>query len=180
MGATGRQINPIGRGDPLCCRETSLAFTCDHPLTTTGCAIHDLPPRRSDAVAAELGPDPARILPLGRFIARIPVDELRSRQRQPEGKFILVIAVPPTRQGDGKTTTIGLADTLRHLGKRSTIAVREPSPGRYSGIEGDGTAAGRPNRSSVTLRTTKDQGKHLTTSRPLAIVPTASERCRSG
>jgi formate--tetrahydrofolate ligase len=104
----------------------------------------DLPPRRIQEVAKELGLDPETIYPSGHYIAKVPIDELEARKNQPSGKLILVSAMSPTPQGEGKTTTtIGLADGLRYLGKRSCICIREPSLGPYFGIKGGGTGAGR-------------------------------------
>jgi formate--tetrahydrofolate ligase len=103
-----------------------------------------LPPRRISEVAAELGFDTERILPHGHYIAKIPIAELAARQKQPDGRLILVTAMTPTPQGEGKTTaTIGLADALRRLGKKSMFCLREPSLGPYFGIKGGGTGGGR-------------------------------------
>ena len=102
------------------------------------------PPRRIQEVASELGLEAAKILPHGHYIAKIPIDELFARQGQPDGRLILVSAMTPTPQGEGKTTTtIGLADALRKLGHRAMFCVREPSLGPYFGIKGGGTGAGR-------------------------------------
>jgi formate--tetrahydrofolate ligase len=88
--------------------------------------------------------DTGRILPHGHYIAKIPIAELEARQNQPDGHLILVTAMTPTPQGEGKTTaTIGLADALRRLGKKSMFCVREPSLGPYFGIKGGGTGGGR-------------------------------------
>ena len=106
--------------------------------------LKGLPPRRISEVAAELGLNTERILPHGHYIAKIPIAELEARQRQPDGHLILVTAMTPTPQGEGKTTaTIGLADALRRLGKKSMFCVREPSLGPYFGIKGGGTGGGR-------------------------------------
>jgi formate--tetrahydrofolate ligase len=106
--------------------------------------LKGLPPRRISEVAAELGLDTERILPHGHYIAKIPIAELEARRRQPDGHLILVTAMTPTPQGEGKTTaTIGLADALRRLGKKSMFCVREPSLGPYFGIKGGGTGGGR-------------------------------------
>jgi formate--tetrahydrofolate ligase len=103
-----------------------------------------LPPRRIQEVADELHLDPASVLPHGHFIAKIPIDELTARKDQPDGHLVLVTAMTPTPEGIGKTTTtIGLADALRHLGQRAIFCVREPSLGPYFGIKGGGTGAGR-------------------------------------
>jgi formate--tetrahydrofolate ligase len=103
-----------------------------------------LPPRKIREVAQELQLDVDKILPHGHYIAKIPIDELEVRQHQPDGHLILVSAMTPTPQGEGKTTaTIGLADALRRLGKKTMFCVREPSLGPYFGIKGGGTGAGR-------------------------------------
>jgi formate--tetrahydrofolate ligase len=103
-----------------------------------------MPTRRIGDVARELGLDTEQILLHGRYIAKIPVEELLSRADQPDGALILVSAMTPTPQGEGKTTTtIGLGDGLRALGKKAAICLREPSLGPYFGIKGGGTGAGR-------------------------------------
>ncbi|HNQ87091.1 MAG TPA: formate--tetrahydrofolate ligase [Verrucomicrobiota bacterium] len=102
------------------------------------------PPRRIHDVARELGLDADRILPHGHYIAKVPLEELTARADGPDGHLVLVTAMTPTPQGEGKTTTtVGLADALRRLGKRSMACVREPSLGPYFGIKGGGTGAGR-------------------------------------
>ncbi len=107
-------------------------------------ATNTLVPRRISEVAADLGLDPEIILPHGHHIAKIPVSQLAARQDAPDGDLVLVTAMSPTPTGEGKTTTtIGLGDALRRLGKRSAICLREPSLGPYFGIKGGGTGAGR-------------------------------------
>jgi formate--tetrahydrofolate ligase len=103
-----------------------------------------MPARRIGEIARELGLDPEEILLHGRYIAKIPIDELEARTEKPDGALILVSAMTPTPQGEGKTTTtIGLGDGLRALGKKAAICLREPSLGPYFGIKGGGTGAGR-------------------------------------
>ena len=104
---------------------------------------HGTPKRRIGEVAAELGLNPDALLPHGHWIAKVPIDELRSRADRPDGNLILVSAMTPTPQGEGKTTTtIGLGDALRRLGRKTAICLREPSLGPYFGIKGGGTGAG--------------------------------------
>ncbi len=111
----------------------------DNSLSRQGLA-----PRKVVEVARELHLDVERILPHGHYIAKVPISELEARQHQPDGQLILVSAMTPTPQGEGKTTaTIGLADALRRLGKRSMFCLREPSLGPYFGIKGGGTGGGR-------------------------------------
>ena len=107
-------------------------------------STNTLVPRRISEVAADLGLDPEIILPHGHHIAKIPVSQLAARQESPDGDLVLVTAMSPTPTGEGKTTTtIGLGDALRRLGKRTAICLREPSLGPYFGIKGGGTGAGR-------------------------------------
>jgi formate--tetrahydrofolate ligase len=102
------------------------------------------PLRRIGAVAKELGLDSERVLPVGHFIAKVPFSEFESRKHRRPGELVLVTAMTPTPQGEGKTTvTIGLGDALRRIGYRSSICLREPSLGPYFGIKGGGTGAGR-------------------------------------
>ena len=104
---------------------------------------YGLPPRRVSEVARELGLNTENLLPHGHYIAKIPVSELEARQHRPDGHLILMTAMTPTPQGEGKTTaTIGLADALRQLGKKAMLCVREPSLGPYFGIKGGGTGGG--------------------------------------
>ncbi|MEN6635710.1 MAG: formate--tetrahydrofolate ligase, partial [Clostridiaceae bacterium] len=64
----------------------------------------------------------------GRYKAKIDYNLLRDLADKPDGKLILVTAISPTPAGEGKTTTtVGLADGLRRIGKRAVVALREPS-----------------------------------------------------
>lgn len=100
--------------------------------------------KKINEIAKELGLDPELILPHGHYIAKIPIKHLKDRISEPDGNLILVTAMTPTPQGEGKTTTtIGLGDALKELGKKTTICLREPSLGPYFGIKGGGTGAGK-------------------------------------
>jgi formate--tetrahydrofolate ligase len=98
-------------------------------------------PRPIDAVAEELGLDPARIEHYGRFKAKVPLSEVDlSRQR---ANLVLVTAITPTTAGEGKSTvTIGLAQALRRSGKRVVACIREPSLGPVFGIKGGAAGGG--------------------------------------
>jgi formate--tetrahydrofolate ligase len=113
-------------------------------MSETGTQIDTQAPRRVREVARELNLDTEQLLPHGHYIAKVPVSELEARRNTPDGNLILVTAMTPTPEGIGKTTTtIGVADALRRLGKRAMFCVREPSLGPYFGIKGGGTGAGR-------------------------------------
>ncbi|MGD0141100.1 MAG: formate--tetrahydrofolate ligase [Tepidisphaeraceae bacterium] len=108
------------------------------------CENESLPRRRVGDVARDLGLDADEILLHGRYIAKVPIGELIARADKSDGNLILVSAMTPTPQGEGKTTTtIGLGDALRGLGHKTAICLREPSLGPYFGIKGGGTGAGR-------------------------------------
>lgn len=79
----------------------------------------------------------------GSYKAKIDPRLLRGREHQPDGKLILVTAITPTPAGEGKTTTtVGLADGLKKIGKRVTAALREPSLGPVFGIKGGAAGGG--------------------------------------
>jgi formate--tetrahydrofolate ligase len=79
----------------------------------------------------------------GRSKAKVDGAILRDMAEKPDGKLILVTAITPTPAGEGKTTTtIGLADGLRRLGKKSVVALREPSLGPVFGVKGGAAGGG--------------------------------------
>ncbi len=96
-----------------------------------------------DLAESRLGLDPADLEPYGHYKAKLSprlVDDLQAR---PDGKLILVTAVTPTPAGEGKTTTtIGLADALNSVGKKTMVCVREPSLGPCFGMKGGGAGGG--------------------------------------
>lgn len=80
------------------------------------------------------------IEPYGKYKAKIEFDALKKENR---GKLILVTAITPTPAGEGKTTTtIGLADGLRQIGRNAVVALREPSLGPVFGIKGGAAGGG--------------------------------------
>ncbi len=79
----------------------------------------------------------------GNAKAKIDYNLLKELADQPDGKLILVTAISPTPAGEGKTTTtVGLADGLRKIGKRSVVALREPSLGPVFGMKGGAAGGG--------------------------------------
>ena len=78
--------------------------------------------------------------PYGKYKAKVDVKGLNDRK---DGKLVLVTAITPTPAGEGKTTTtIGLADGLRQIGKTAALALREPSLGPVFGIKGGAAGGG--------------------------------------
>ena len=92
-------------------------------------------------VAARTGIDESFVECYGRSKAKIDPALLDSPCK--DGKLVLVTAINPTPAGEGKTTTtVGLADALRKIGKRSVVALREPSLGPVFGIKGGAAGGG--------------------------------------
>ena len=78
----------------------------------------------------------------GRYKAKVDLSLLKDSPRS-EGKLVLVTAIPPPPAGEGKTTTtIGLADGLRRIGKEAVVAMREPSLGPVFGVKGGACGGG--------------------------------------
>ena len=95
-----------------------------------------------ERIAKENGIDKKFLEPYGNYKAKIDLNILNDLNRK-NGKLILVTAINPTPAGEGKTTTtIGLADSLMKLGKKTVVALREPSLGPVFGIKGGAAGGG--------------------------------------
>ncbi len=100
-------------------------------------------PLKITEVAASLGIDEKYIEQYGNYKAKIDYSFLKDHADKPDGKLILVTAITPTPAGEGKTTTsVGLTDGLRKIGKKSIVALREPSLGPVFGIKGGAAGGG--------------------------------------
>ena len=89
-----------------------------------------------------LGIPPEALEPYGHYKAKIDLQWLSNNQT-PNGKLVLVTAISPTPAGEGKTTTtVGLGDALNRIGKRTVIALREPSLGPVFGMKGGAAGGG--------------------------------------
>ncbi len=92
-------------------------------------------------IAATAGVDEKYLETYGRFKAK--VDPAILKEDRKDGKLVLVTAITPTPAGEGKTTTtIGLADGLKRIGKRVAVALREPSLGPVFGVKGGAAGGG--------------------------------------
>ena len=93
-------------------------------------------------IAEAAGIDEKYVELYGRYKAKIDLSIMKENKR-PDGKLILVTAITPTPAGEGKTTTtIGLADGLKRIGKSVMVALREPSLGPVFGIKGGAAGGG--------------------------------------
>ena len=94
-----------------------------------------------EQVAAQAGIAPEDLEYYGRYKAKVNIHALRDRPRK--AKLILVTAINPTPAGEGKTTTsVGLSDALKRLGKNVVLALREPSLGPVFGVKGGAAGGG--------------------------------------
>lgn len=96
-----------------------------------------------EAIAWKLGISSTEITPMGKSVAKITWDALKSRFNKPQGSLVLVTSVNPTPFGEGKTvTTIGLTQALCQIGQSATCVIREPSMGPVFGIKGGAAGGG--------------------------------------
>ena len=94
-------------------------------------------------IAAGLGLAPGDIDPYGDTKAKIRTAAIERLADRPDGRLVLVTAMTPTPAGEGKsTTTVGLGDAFRTLGKRAIVAIREPSLGPCFGVKGGAAGGG--------------------------------------
>ncbi len=100
-------------------------------------------PRHILEIASAAGVDEKYIELYGRNKAKIDLSLLSDAKDKPDGKLVLVTAITPTPAGEGKTTTtIGLADGMKKIGKKVAVALREPSLGPVFGIKGGAAGGG--------------------------------------
>lgn len=94
-------------------------------------------------IAKIAGIDEKYLEQYGNYKAKVDYSFLKENQDKPDGKLILVTAITPTPAGEGKTTTsVGLTDGLRKIGKKAVVALREPSLGPVFGIKGGAAGGG--------------------------------------
>lgn len=98
-------------------------------------------------IAAQMGLGPDNLEMYGRHMAKIDIDSLTRSGAAPRGgrgRYVVVTAVTPTPLGEGKTTTsVGLAQAMKHVGKNAVLALRQPSMGPTFGIKGGAAGGGR-------------------------------------
>jgi formate--tetrahydrofolate ligase len=95
------------------------------------------------AIAETLGLKESDLEVYGRYKAKLTTEAIDRLRGRPDGALVLVTAMTPTPAGEGKsTTTVGLGDAFRRLGKRSIVTIREPSLGPCFGIKGGAAGGG--------------------------------------
>lgn len=99
-------------------------------------------PLKIGEIAQAAGVDEKYLEQYGNYKAKVDYNLLKETEGK-DGKLILVTAINPTPAGEGKTTTtVGLADGLKRLGKKVTVALREPSLGPVFGVKGGAAGGG--------------------------------------
>src|SRR6476619_3471869 len=94
-------------------------------------------------VAEGMGIGPHLMEPYGEHVAKIKLAAINELADRPRAKYVVVSAVTPTPLGEGKTTTtVGLGQAFSHIGKRATVAIRQPSMGPTFGIKGGAAGGG--------------------------------------
>jgi len=94
-------------------------------------------------IAAEAGIPEAFLEPYGEYVAKINLGAMEALSDRPRARYVVVTAITPTPLGEGKTTTtVGLGQGFRHIGKRATVAIRQPSMGPTFGIKGGAAGGG--------------------------------------
>ena len=94
-------------------------------------------------IAREMGIGKHLIEPYGDSLAKIKLAAIDELSDRPKAKYVVVSAITPTPLGEGKTTTtVGLGQAMKHIGKKSVIAIRQPSMGPTFGIKGGAAGGG--------------------------------------
>ena len=102
----------------------------------------ETPLKNISEIAASLGIDNAELEPYGHYVAKVPT-HLIDEEKAKKSKLILVTAITPTKAGVGKTTvSVGLALGMNQIGKKTVVALREPSLGPCFGMKGGAAGGG--------------------------------------
>jgi formate--tetrahydrofolate ligase len=96
-----------------------------------------------DQIAEEMGLAPDLLEPYGRNVMKVDLAAIERLADRPRAKYVVVSAITPTPLGEGKTTTtVGLGQAFKHIGRRATITIRQPSMGPTFGIKGGAAGGG--------------------------------------
>ena len=115
----------------------------DVPMKSDIEIARSLTPKPIYEIGRQVGIKQSELIPCGSYKAKIDTSIFSRIQQQKQGKLILVTTMSPTPEGEGKTTvTIGLAQSLAKLGKKTMLGIREPSLGPIMGMKGGATGGG--------------------------------------
>jgi formate--tetrahydrofolate ligase len=100
-------------------------------------------PKPLKEIAAMMGIGEHLLEPYGTSLAKISLDAIDELKDRPKAKYVVVTAITPTPLGEGKTTTtVGLGQAMKHIGKNAVISLRQPSMGPTFGIKGGAAGGG--------------------------------------
>jgi formate--tetrahydrofolate ligase len=117
--------------------ETTMAFPSDLDIARAA----TLAPLGE--IAAQMGIGPHLLEQHGDDLAKIRLEAIDELSDRPKGKYVVVTAITPTPLGEGKTTTtVGLGQAMKHIGKNAVISLRQPSMGPTFGIKGGAAGGG--------------------------------------
>lgn len=101
------------------------------------------PPKPMSEIAAMMGIGEHLLQPYGSDVAKIRLEAIEELGDRPTAKYVVVTAITPTPLGEGKTTTtVGLGQAMRHIGRNAVISLRQPSMGPTFGIKGGAAGGG--------------------------------------
>ena len=114
-----------------------MPFPSDLEIARAGSA------RPLTEIAAQMGIGEHLLEPYGRELAKISLEAIDELKDRPKAKYVVVTAITPTPLGEGKTTTtVGLGQAMKHIGKNAVISLRQPSMGPTFGIKGGAAGGG--------------------------------------
>jgi formate--tetrahydrofolate ligase len=114
-----------------------MAFPSDLDIASTA------PLAPLTEIAAQMGIGPHLLEAYGDKLAKIRMEAVEELSDRPKAKYVVVTAITPTPLGEGKTTTtVGLGQAFKHIGKKATISLRQPSMGPTFGIKGGAAGGG--------------------------------------
>ncbi len=117
--------------------ESKMAFPSDLAIARAG----TLKPLTD--IAAQMGIGPHLLEAYGDSLAKIKLEAIDELKDRPKAKYVVVTAITPTPLGEGKTTTtVGLGQAMKHVGKHAVISLRQPSMGPTFGIKGGAAGGG--------------------------------------
>ena len=118
-------------------RGSHMSFPSDLEIARAG------KPKPLKEIAAMMGIGEHLLEPYGTSLAKINLDAIDELQNRPKAKYVVVTAITPTPLGEGKTTTtVGLGQAMKHIGKNAVISLRQPSMGPTFGIKGGAAGGG--------------------------------------
>jgi formate--tetrahydrofolate ligase len=118
-------------------RGSLMSFPSDLEIARAG------KPKPLKEIAAMMGIGDQFLEPYGTSLAKISLDAIDALQDRPKAKYVVVTAITPTPLGEGKTTTtVGLGQAMKHIGKNAVISLRQPSMGPTFGIKGGAAGGG--------------------------------------